>query len=325
MAKAKTKRAPKKPAKKKASRKKKQKKSQLTRIVAGLSILILLVAAAGFLAHYFLQRKTPFSTARRADTAQPVPKTEAPYEIYPIEKLPPTQKTKKPFAGQRPRVAIIIDDLGNDRRIADKFIEIDAALTISVLPQSPFAQHIAKKAQKKGLDIMLHQPMEPDELSRVNPGPGVLLTSMSPDDMIRQLTTNLDEIPGIKGVNNHMGSKMTANAPQMRQIFSVLKKRNLFFVDSRTTSKTVCRLSAGLLQVPFGERDVFLDHRHDPAFIKKQIKSLIRIAKRDGHAIGIAHPHTTTCTVLKDSLPELKKQVEIVPVSEVVHVIDETS
>jgi len=172
---------------------------------------------------------------------------------------------------------------------------------------------------------MLHQPMEPDELSRVNPGPGVLLTSMSPDDIIRQLNANLDEIPDIKGVNNHMGSKMTANAPQMRQIFSVLKKRDLFFVDSRTTSKSVCRLSAGLLQVPFAERDVFLDHRHDAAFIRKQIKTLIRIAKKDGHAIGIAHPHATTCTVLNDSMGELKKQVDIVPVSQVVHIVDNFS
>jgi polysaccharide deacetylase 2 family uncharacterized protein YibQ len=323
MAKAKTKGASKRSRpKKKSSRKKKREISQLIRIIAGLSILVFLVAAAGFIAHYFFQRKAPLFSTGKTTAPQSIPKTEAPFEIYPIEKQPPTRKKIKPYAGQRPRVAIIIDDLGNDRRIAENFMEIDAPLTISILPQSPFTKQIVKKARQKGLDIMLHQPMEPNELSRVNPGPGVLLTSMSPDDIIRQLKANLDEIPGIKGVNNHMGSKMTASAPQMRQIFSVLKKRGLFFVDSRTTSKSVCRLSAGLLQIPFAERDVFLDHRQNAVFIKKQIKALIRIAQKDGHAIGIAHPHIITCQVLKDSMPELKKAVEIVPVSQVVHMVD---
>ena len=117
-----------------------------------------------------------------------------------------------------------------------------------------------------------------------------------------------------------MGSKMTANSSQMRQVFSVLKQRKLFFVDSRTTEKTICRPSAGLLQIPFGERDVFIDHFQDSDFIKKQLYELVRIATTHGDAIGIAHPYTKTYQVLKSVLPDLKQKVRFVPVSEVVRV-----
>jgi len=325
MAKAKTKarkKGPvkKKPAKQKPARKKTTRTSQLLRIIAGLSILVLLVVAAGVLVNVLLQRSHPPLT----DKGRSAPKTEPPFEIYPdVDHSPerqPPHKTAPSAKDRLPRVAIIIDDLGNDRRLARKFIQLDDNLTISILPQSPFTKRIAREAREKGLELMLHQPMEPNEYPAVNPGPGVLLSSMSPDEIIDQLNANLDQIPDIKGVNNHMGSKMTANAPQMRQIFSVLKKRGLYFVDSRTTRETMCRMSAGLLQVPFTERDVFIDHLHDSEFIHKQLKELVRIAQKKGFAVGIAHPHMSTYQVLQDTLPDIKKQVDLVPVSQILRV-----
>ena len=167
---------------------------------------------------------------------------------------------------------------------------------------------------------MLHQPMEPFEYPRINPGPGTLLTNMTPDELVQQLIQNLEEMPFVSGINNHMGSKMTANASQMRQVFSVLKQRNLFFIDSRTTEKTICRASASLLQIPFGERDIFIDHFQDSDFIKKQLYELVRIATAHGDAIGIAHPYTKTYQVLKTCLPDLKQKVRFVPVSELVRI-----
>jgi polysaccharide deacetylase 2 family uncharacterized protein YibQ len=113
---------------------------------------------------------------------------------------------------------------------------------------------------------------------------------------------------------------MTANAPQMRQIFSVLKQRGLYFVDSRTTRESMCRMSAGLLRVPFIERDVFIDHRHDAEFIHRQLKELVRIAHKKGFAVGIAHPHVSTYQVLQKTLPEIKKRVNLVPVSKIVRI-----
>ncbi|MBW1983906.1 MAG: divergent polysaccharide deacetylase family protein, partial [Deltaproteobacteria bacterium] len=140
------------------------------------------------------------------------------------------------------------------------------------------------------------------------------------DELIEQLDKNLDSVPFIKGVNNHMGSKITSTSTQMYQIFSILKKRNLFFIDSRTSSKTLCKPSARLLQLPFSQRDIFLDNDLKPDAIRKQLEKLIEVAKKHGSAIGIAHPHQATYTVLRKMLPVIKNQVQLVPASKVVHI-----
>jgi polysaccharide deacetylase 2 family uncharacterized protein YibQ len=219
-----------------------------------------------------------------------------------------------------PKIAIIIDDIGYDKEIVEKFLGLDAVFTFSILPYSPFQKSIAKSVHSKGLDVMLHLPMEPNEYPMVKPGPGALLTSMSPDQLINQLDKDLDSFPFIQGVNNHMGSKMTTVSTQLYQIFSVLKKRKLFFIDSRTTTETICKPSAHLLQVPFAQKDVFLDHIQEPDFIRKQIRRLIHIANSHGEAIGIAHPHTVTYDVFREVLPELKKKAILVGASDVVHI-----
>ena len=220
-----------------------------------------------------------------------------------------------------PKIAIIIDDVGYNKKTAEKFLTLDAVLTFSMLPHNPFQKSIARAALAKGYEIMLHLPMEPNEYPKINPGPGALLTSMSPDQLISQLNKNLDAIPSIKGVNNHMGSKMTTASTQLYQIFSILKKRGLFFVDSRTTADTLCKPSARLLQVPFAQRDVFIDHIQESDFIRKQINRLVEIAYSKGEAVGIAHPSTLTYDVLREVLPELKKKAVLVPASKIVHII----
>jgi polysaccharide deacetylase 2 family uncharacterized protein YibQ len=234
--------------------------------------------------------------------------------------LPPTAPEPPPVK-KRPRLAIIIDDLGHDRQLADKFIALNAPLTFAILPHSPHQEAIARRAHEHGLEVMLHLPMEPLEYPDINPGPGALLASMDPDELLRMLEKNLKAVPHVQGVNNHMGSRLTANAEQMYQVFSALKRHALFFVDSRTTDESVCRPSARLFQIPFSQRDVFLDHAHDPAFIRKQIRELVRVAQRKGEAVGIAHPHPTTHQILKEELPALRQQVEIVPASRIVRVI----
>jgi polysaccharide deacetylase 2 family uncharacterized protein YibQ len=152
----------------------------------------------------------------------------------------------------------------------------------------------------------------------VDPGPGALLTSMMPDQLIHQLNKNLNALPDVKGVNNHMGSKLTAESSQMYQIFSILKKKNLYFVDSRTSSQTLCKPSARLFQIQFAQRDIFLDHIQEAQFIRKQIQKLIRIALRNGYAVGIGHPHPVTYKVLHEMLPDLLKEVRLVPASKIV-------
>jgi hypothetical protein len=211
--------------------------------------------------------------------------------------------------------------VGYDRALAEKFMSLDAALTLSILPHSPHQQAIARIAHAQGSEIMLHLPMEPLEYPEINPGPGALLSSMSPDELLKVLEENLQTVPYVKGVNNHMGSKLTTHSEQIYQVFSVLKRRGLFFVDSRTTEASVCLPSARLLQLPFAQRDVFLDHVQDPAFIRKQFRELVRVARNRGEAIGIGHPHSTTYTIFKEALPELRQQVELVPASRLVRII----
>jgi len=301
-----------------------QKKASLTthliRAVTGLIVLILLVVAAGFLAHHLILRKHPIQPLGET----PVFKKTPTFEIYPKRKMAshvPIAKPKIALPPKLPKVAIIIDDIGYDRIVAEKFLDLDAVLTFSVLPYSPFQEKIVSKAHAKGFDIMLHLPMEPMEYPEVDPGPGRLLTEMSPDQLLRQLNKDLDAILYIQGVNNHMGSKMTTDSSQMNQIFSILKKRGLFFVDSRTTDKSLSNQSARLLQVLYAQRDVFLDNIQKPDFIRQQIKQLVRIANRDGEAIGIAHPYPVTYEVLREALPDLQKKVQLVPASSVVHII----
>jgi len=321
MAKRKTiKRRAKKKAKKKA-RKKIPLSTSLIKILFGFSILLVLVFLAGFLAHHFMLRKAP---VKGVHPPQESPITQIPtFEIYPEIEIPPEKPILKPkviLPDELPKVAIIIDDLGYDRFIAKKFLALDGVFTFSVLPHSPYTKRIARAAEAKGYDIMLHLPMEPMEYPTVNPGPGALLTSMSPDELIEQLRKDLDDVPSIKGVNNHMGSRMTTVSSQMYQIFSILKQRNLFFIDSRSTAETVCEPSARLLQIPFAQRDVFIDHIQDSDFIRKQLRQLVKIAKRKGVAVGIAHPHKMTYKIIQQELPELKKQVQLVPASWIVNV-----
>jgi polysaccharide deacetylase 2 family uncharacterized protein YibQ len=301
--------------------------TQSIRLIAGLVIMILIVGSALFVADYYLESPEPEQEITKQDAvkqhiAKKSPAHSRPvYEVFPVEKkrvhkpisLPVAKRPKK-----LPRVAIIIDDIGYDRLIAEKFLRLDARLTFSVLPYSPFGKQIIDSARRKGIEIMLHLPMEPVEYPKIDPGKGALLTLMSPDQLISMLNKDLDCIPYVRGVNNHMGSKMTAESEKMNQIFSILKKRGLFFIDSRTTSDTLCRSSARLFKVPFAQRDIFIDHRTDYLFIRKQINGLIHTAMSRGKAVGIAHPHHETYKVFSEMLPELKKKVKLVHASGIV-------
>jgi uncharacterized protein len=337
MAKKKTTRSTKR--KKTTSKKNAWLKQHLTKIGLSLAILVLVVTAAGILTHRLLDRETP---EKRPVPIKKIPATKGPvkkvppeiktleqvpaviiptYEVYPKEVItPPSPIVKsKAIPGRNlPEVAIIIDDIGYDIALAEKFIRLNSSLTFSLLPFGPFNDRILSLAREKDLETMLHLPMEPREYPKIKPGPGALYTSMTPDSLIAQLEADLNVVPDIKGVNNHMGSKMTESSDQMNQIFTILKKRGLYFVDSKTTPDSLCKSSARLFRVPFAERDVFIDHFQDREFIRKQIDLLIRIAQKYGSSIGIAHPHEVTYEVLDEMMPELKKKVTIVPVSRLV-------
>lgn len=295
---------------------------QLMKVFGALALLILLVVSAAVMARFLIRRPQTYVPPVVQMPVPPVQKQSKPtYEVYPDKPVSAKPITKLPQlpGAHPPLVAIVIDDIGYDRQIADQMLSLDAPLTFSVLPYGPFSQRFAAEARAKGHEIMLHLPMEPNEFPAVNPGPGALLTQMSPDELIGQLNADLDQLPGLKGVNNHMGSGISKSSERMRQVFSILKKRGLYYIDSRTTAETVARPSAQLLKLPFAERDIFIDHfPDDEAFIRSQLKKLIQRAQQQGYAVGIAHPHGVTHRLLSEYLPQLKQKVELVPASMVV-------
>ena len=218
----------------------------------------------------------------------------------------------------RPKVAIIIDDLGYNSDLDFSFLKLNLELSLSILPSAPFTDIIVREANKKGREIILHQPMEPKDYPSVDPGPGALFLSMNERDILQVLNKNLREIRGAKGVNNHMGSSFTENREKMQVILQELKNRGLFYVDSRTTMRTVGFEQAKKIGLPTAERTLFLDNSPDPKAICVQIERLLEIAGNYGSAIGIGHPYNETLETLEKYQNRLREEVDVVPVSELV-------
>ena len=218
----------------------------------------------------------------------------------------------------KPKVALIIDDLGYDLRLAREFFRCEIPLSFSVLPYSPYCKKIAREARETGQDVLLHLPMEPINYPNVRPGPGAVLQRMSSEEIKKTVEEDIKQVPGICGVNNHMGSLLTEDPKRMRFILKDLAQRGLFYIDSRTSSCSVGYALASELGIPCAERDIFIDNDLNRESIKMQIQRLIKIGRRTGKAIGIGHPHRETLTVIRALTPQLRSEVELVPVSKLV-------
>jgi polysaccharide deacetylase 2 family uncharacterized protein YibQ len=227
-------------------------------------------------------------------------------------------KVRVPEKKIGPRVAIIIDDMGSNKRRARELINLEAPLTLSFFPFARNSRKLAQEAQEKGKEVILHMPMEPKEFPEINPGKGALLMSMTEEELHRQIRENLETIPFVKGVNNHMGSRFMEDKHRVGILMEELKARELFFLDSRTTPNTVGYRTAKEFGIKTGERNVFLDNnRYDEADIRENISKLLEIAKDEGKAIGIGHPHPSTIRSLREMIPRLRESgIEIVHLSE---------
>jgi len=214
-----------------------------------------------------------------------------------------------------PKIAIIIDDLGYDNDIAISFGQLDLPISLSVLPLAPYTKSIVNEANKRGYELILHLPMEPKNYPYLNPGPGALLTKMDENEIRNTIRDHLKRMSGVRGVNNHMGSYFTERDDKMTIVLKELKKRNLFFIDSRTTSQTVAFGLAKKIGVPVANRSVFLDNNLSPKAIRFQMERLLGIARHSGTAVGIGHPYKETLRVLKSYLQTLKTDVKVVYVS----------
>jgi len=209
--------------------------------------------------------------------------------------------------------------MGNDRTDDDAVLALPYPLTVSVLPHLPLSTEIADEASRRGDQVMLHLPMQPD--SETTPSGAIELRSGMPDSEVRSIVAGmLATVPHASGVNNHEGSRATADPELMAALMPDLRARGLFFIDSRTTASTVAYDTARRFGVRAASRKVFLDDSLDAAAIHQQIELAVSDASHDGDAIAIGHPHPQTIAVLREMLPRLKQQgVRLVFASDLVH------
>jgi len=207
-------------------------------------------------------------------------------------------------ANPQPTISIIIDDVGDNKNLGYRAARLHKDIALSVLPHTPFSNEIAKFGHQQGMDILLHQPMQSFTNNDLL-GPGALLQNMNRQQFAKILDDNINAIPFIVGINNHMGSLLTTDQQKMNWLMAELKHRDLFFIDSRTTNKSIANKTAHYWQLPTMNRRIFLDHTDDPEAIAKQFKRLVYFAKKYGHAIAIGHPKRNTLRFLEQELPSL--------------------
>ncbi len=237
----------------------------------------------------------------------------------PVAEAPVKPKPRPPEKPEGPRVAIVIDDLGADLARLKELIEIDAPLTMAVLPHLAHSTESAFEAHTAGRDVIMHLPMEPEDTVVHDPGPGALLVSMTGAEIARAIEDDLGTVPYAIGVNNHMGSRFTADAEGMRAALEVIRDKGMFFLDSRTTPDSVAMSVASDLGIMTVGRSIFLDNTREDGYIEGQIKELVRAAGKNGSAVAIGHPYPETVRTLAKVVPALKSSgVRVVPLSELV-------
>ncbi|WP_231714723.1 divergent polysaccharide deacetylase family protein [Enhydrobacter aerosaccus] len=217
--------------------------------------------------------------------------------------LPPWRRYAVPFRdlNSRPLITIVIDDVGLDRPRSKRAWELPGPITLSFLPYAKDLREQAKTARAHGNELMLHMPMEPT--GHADPGPNALLVSLNDGDIRQRVVADLDSFDGYVGVNNHMGSRFTAYRPGMEIVLRIFKTRGLLFLDSRTTAQTVGESLAQELGVPSINRNVFLDDDESLGAVKRKLAETEEVARRQGFAVAIGHPHENTLQALAEWLP----------------------
>jgi polysaccharide deacetylase 2 family uncharacterized protein YibQ len=198
-------------------------------------------------------------------------------------------------------LAIIVDDVGPVAALTLRAIRLPRPVTLAFLPYAEQLDTLTRAAAQKGHEIFLHLPMEP--MGQEDPGPNAILTSLGRDEFRRRLLWAFDRLPQATGMNNHMGSRVTADPASMLAVLEEVQRRGLSFVDSRTSPVSVADGLAERLGLPHAARDVFLDNVPSRGAILRQLAEAERLARRRGHALAIGHPYPTTLAVLEKWIP----------------------
>ena len=216
-----------------------------------------------------------------------------------------------------PKIAIVIDDLGYQTEIAERIINLDFPVTISILPFLPYTHTIARMAKENDVTTLLHLPMEPHD-SNVNPGKGAIYSTMNEEEIRNKMIAVFRELPDVDGINNHMGSKVTENDEIMKIVLDEIQKREKYFIDSMTSSDSVGYKLSKKMGIRTSYRSVFLDNEQDMDYIRQQIQLLKKYAYKNGTAIAIGHPYCNTIDILIEAGLELQAEgIKIVKLDEI--------
>lgn len=273
-----------------------QQSSRFNRIA--LIIALPLLALAGFFGYQFLVRaKSILETSRPAVQAR-TPEAPAP-QPAPVHAAP---------SRPAPKIVLILDDVGFANPQLQAASRLDARIDFAVIPGSPYAAQAVDLLRKRGHEILCHLPMEPLGYPGVSPGEGAILTSMSNGEIRSTALAGFRSVPYARGINNHMGSRATGDARVMREVLEAARELDAFFVDSRTTGRSVAGKLARAMDVPTISRDVFLDDTIDERSIRRQLAELGKLSRKRGIAVGIGHLHPDTIRVLTEEIPRLKEK-----------------
>jgi len=221
-------------------------------------------------------------------------------------------------AEHQPQLAIVIDDLGLNEAATRKVADLPRPITMAFLPYARNLPAQTLNARLKGQELLVHLPMEPAGRG-VDPGRNALLTDLSPAELERRLEWNLSRFTGFVGVNNHMGSRFTADADAMTLVLRKLAGKGLLFLDSRTAENSQGARIAAALAMPHGARNVFLDNERNADAILVQLEKAEAMARRRGQAIAIGHPHAQTIAALRQWIPDARRRgIALVPLSSLV-------
>jgi polysaccharide deacetylase 2 family uncharacterized protein YibQ len=228
----------------------------------------------------------------------------SPQLLYPVvaNALPDWLTALRDAPARKPMIAIVMDDLGADIAGTEKAMRLPKQVALAFLPYAEMTPGFSARARDEGRTVLVHVPMQ--AVAKARATPMLLETGMAADEIVRRLHWSLDRVPGAMGLNNHEGSRFTADAAALAPVMAVVKARGLFFLDSKTSPASRAEGLARAAGIKTGGRDVFLDDDQSEAAVRAQITTLAAMAKRNGAAIAIGHPHATTLRLLAEWLKQ---------------------
>jgi hypothetical protein len=296
------------------------------RLALLLSLLVVLLLGAGLLDAWLSYKPSkparPEAVAILPPVLKPAPPSDPalpPPPSHPVEQAAWLRfAMPAPEGTERVRIAIVIDDCGLDRPRTERAIALPAAVTLSFLTYSEDLPRQTAAAHRAGHELLVHVPMQPIS-ARADMGPNGLAIDQPREEVLRRLRWDLSRFDGYVGINNHMGSRFTANPEAMHWVLGELKARGLLFLDSRTVGNSAGEIVAATEEVPYASRDVFLDDDQESRAVEARLKEVEAVARKKGTAIAIGHPHDATLAALDAWIATLPRQgIALVPLTTIV-------